>query len=617
MTQTLYHYYEQELLAVRQSAGQFARKYPAAAGRLLLEPNRSIDPHVERLIEAFALLTGRVHKKLDDDYPELTGSLLGVLYPHYLAPVPSMAVVQLELEPSNAKPEGLLIERGSKLHTQKVRGVRCQFRTCYPVTLWPLELTAARLQTQPLPEQLDAPPGTVAALRLALECQGDLRLADLSLQTLRCYLSGADEPVSRLYELVFNNAIEVRFRSPSDDAAEPVVLRPEECLGQVGFERDEGMLPYPNQSFLGYRLLTELFAFPEKFRFVDLGGWGRAVRAGFGRKVEVVVFLNRTAEGLEREVDAGFFRTGCTPIVNLFEKTAEPILLSHTKSQYRVVPDVQHPLELEVYSVDGVKSVNPKATRQYRPFYCFRHQGDWNRDPDEQAFWYASRRESPVAGDRGSEVYLQLVDLDFNPHLPAEEVVVVRATCTNRELPIQLQQAGEWIAFELESAIPLRRIRCVRAPTPPRRAPLGRNTHWRLVSHLLPNHLSITDPVEGRATFQQILALYDFSDPGDLLERSTVNRGLIEGIVAMDSRRVVARTGGPPAGGFCRGVEIALQLDPEKYVGTGAFLFACVLERFLGLYATVNSFTQLVLKTAAGEGCLKKWPPRAGEMPLL
>src|SRR5690242_10019518 len=119
MSQTLYHYYERELTFIRQFAQDFARQYPAAAGRLLLEPNRSADPHIERLIEAFALLTGRIQHKLDDDFPELTTALLGVLYPHYLAPVPSMAIVQFELDPARGRlPGGFLIDRHSRLRTR-------------------------------------------------------------------------------------------------------------------------------------------------------------------------------------------------------------------------------------------------------------------------------------------------------------------------------------------------------------------------------------------------------------------------------------------------------------------------------------------------------------------
>src|SRR5438132_3787414 len=100
MSDTLFPYYERELLFIRQLAQEFAKQYPAAAGRLLLEPNRSVDPHVERLIEAFALLAGRVQHKLDDEFPELTDALLNILYPHFLTPVPSLAVVQFVPDPA-------------------------------------------------------------------------------------------------------------------------------------------------------------------------------------------------------------------------------------------------------------------------------------------------------------------------------------------------------------------------------------------------------------------------------------------------------------------------------------------------------------------------------------
>src|SRR6516225_5369565 len=123
MSESLYHYYERELLFIRQLGQEFARQYPAAANRLRLEPNRSLDPHVERLIESFALLAGRIHHKLDDEYPELTDAMLSVLYPHYLAPVPSMAVVQFVLDAARGQlPEGFLIPAGSRLHTQPVSG---------------------------------------------------------------------------------------------------------------------------------------------------------------------------------------------------------------------------------------------------------------------------------------------------------------------------------------------------------------------------------------------------------------------------------------------------------------------------------------------------------------
>jgi type VI secretion system protein ImpG len=220
--------------------------------------------------------------------------------------------------------------------------------------------------------------------------------------------------------------------------------------------------------------------------------------------------------------------------------------------------------------------------------------------------------------DRGTDVFLSLVDLNYDPMQPDDATLIVRTTCTNRDLPMQLQLAGEALYFELEAAAPLRRVNCIRTPSTPLRPPARRGHAWRLVSHLSLNHLSLSDPLEGLAALQEILRLYDFSDPGAGQQHlAAVNRQLVEGIVGMKTRRVVARTGSDTASGFCRGIEVTLEFDEEKYLGTGVFLFASVLERFLGLYASLNSFSQLVGRTTQGEGIFKKWPPRAGELPLV
>src|SRR5262245_18319907 len=180
MSDALYGYYEGELVFIRQLAQEFAKKYPAAAGRLFLEQNRgtSVDPHVERLIEAFALLTARVQHKLDDEFPDLTEALLGVLYPHYLAQIPSMAVIQFDADPGRTQlSDGFPIPAGSKLHTQPVGDLLCRFRASFPVTLWPVVLTLSQMMTPPFPSGWNPPPRTAAAIRLQLECQGELKLS--------------------------------------------------------------------------------------------------------------------------------------------------------------------------------------------------------------------------------------------------------------------------------------------------------------------------------------------------------------------------------------------------------------------------------------------------------
>jgi type VI secretion system protein ImpG len=604
MPDDLLTYYERELAFLRQIGAEFAGKYPKIASRLLLEADKSEDPHVERLIQAFAFLSARVHHKIDDEFPEITDALLSVLYPHYLAPIPSMSIVQFVLDPDQGKlTSGHRIPQGVTLYSQPVSDAPCRFRTCYPVMLWPIEIASARFDE---PDQVSPHPEAVAVIKLELRCLGGLTFTGLELDRLRLFLHGESSLVYALYELLLNHTCQVQLRpAERQSGVKPIVLS-SRCLRAIGFGPDEGMFPYTPRSFLGYRLLQEYFTFPEKFLFVDVCELDHAARAGFKERMEILIFLDR-APRLEQPINAGTFRLGCTPIINLFEQIAEPIRLNHAQTEYRVIPDVRRQNATEVYAIDTVTSTSPHLQEPLyvQPFYSLKHASDPER---QQAFWHATRRPSPKKGDEGTEVYLSLVDFNFQPTLPPADTLTVHITSTNRDLPGKLPFGGERGDFELEGAAPLSRIRCLKKPSETIRPPLRRGAQWRLISHLSLNYLSICEG--GREALQEVLKLYDFSD-------SAVVRQQIAGITSVTSRRVVGRPASMPWNGFCRGTEVTIQFDEEKYVGSGVFLFASVLEKFLSLYASLNSFTQLVATTRQREEPLKQWPPRAGEQILL
>src|SRR5438045_9154151 len=161
MADELLEYYNRELRFLGEFADSFAKSHPKIAERLRLSSDDAADdPHVERLIEAFAYLTARIRFKLDDDFPEITESLLNILYPHYLAPVPSMAIVQFQLAPDPVQlTKGHVIPRFKELQTEMIEGKPCYFRTCYPVTLWPIETKHASLAEAPCAAR-DAPPSS-------------------------------------------------------------------------------------------------------------------------------------------------------------------------------------------------------------------------------------------------------------------------------------------------------------------------------------------------------------------------------------------------------------------------------------------------------------------------
>jgi type VI secretion system protein ImpG len=635
MRDDLLTYYERELAFVRQMGVEFAQKYPKVASRLLLEPDKCEDPHVERLVEAFAFLAARVHLRLDDDFPEVTESLLNVLYPHYLAPVPSMSVVQFAVDAEQAKlTAGYHIPRESALHSPPVQGTgtRCRFRTSYPVTLWPIEVAAASLESNDPPDAQGR--WREAVLRIDLRCLNNTTLPELltaesepgpprPIDSLRFYLNGEPQLTHALYEMIFNHAAGVELRAARKSGSgrgrsQPAgVELPAAVLSPVGFGPEEGMLPYSARSFAGYRLLTEYFTFPEKFLFFDVKGLDEAARrGGFADEFSILVRL-RDVTPPNGHVTAAAFQLGCTPIINLFRKVAEPIQLTHRQHEYRVVPDVHRQSSTEVYSVDAVTSTDPylKETRHYQPFYSIRHADGGGKG---ETYWYATRRPSPRKDDPGTEVYVSLVDLGFDPRTPAADTVTAHVTACNRDLPSKLPIGGSGRTFEgrrdsdfmVEGTGPLAYARCLRKPTDTVRPPLRRGAQWRLISHLSLNHLSITGGGDAAAALREILSLYNFTD-------STAARRQVSGLVSVESRRAVRQTGTRIGTGFVRGVETTVEFDEEMFAGGGVFLFAAVLERFLGLYVTVNSFNQLVARTSQREEVLKRWPPRAGDHFLL
>ena len=466
---------------------------------------------MERLIEAFALLSGRIRHKLHDEFPELTDAMLSVVYPHALSPVPSFSTVQFEADPLRpVAPEGIAIPAGSRLNTDRVGDLACQYRTCYPVTLWPLAITAAKLHPPPFPPGLNPPVRASAAIRIRFQVTGEVALDKLNFQSLRFHIAGDNTLTTPLYDLIHNHALEVAFSSVERPKV-VVTLPAAGVLRPVGFEPDEAILPYPQNVFAGYRLLTEYFAYPAKFLYLDVAGW-KEVRSALGsvKAIDVVIFLDRSHPRLEQLLDPAMLRIGCSPAANLFEWTAEPIPLTHTKPEYKLVPEVGHPTGYEVFSITGVTAAAPDGRDiVYEPFYHFRHGESRS---DRHAFWYSTRRPGLEHDDRGSDVYLHLVDTGFDPAAATGETLVVRTLCTNRDLPTRLPRVGEEVRFHLGFAAPGVSARSVRNPTGSLRPASPRGRYWHLVSHLNLNHLSLTGDESGTEALKAMLRLYDLND---------------------------------------------------------------------------------------------------------
>ncbi|MFO8174410.1 MAG: type VI secretion system baseplate subunit TssF [Longimicrobiales bacterium] len=610
-------YYERELRYLRELGKEFAEQHGEVAKGLRMEAGRWADPHVERLLEGFAFLSARVHRRIDDDFSEMSQAILNIVYPHYLRPIPSMSVVQMEVDPDQGISSGVRVEAGQTLVSPPTRegGVRCRFRSCYPAKLWPIKVTRARWQS-PHGLKLGSPAREVAAvLSVTLGGTGGLRFGELELDTLRFYLDGDLPLMSSLYEILDNNCTEILVRDPSDPEGQ-VVRLPGSALTPVGFEKDEGMLPLPRNSFLGYRILQEYFTFPYKFLFLDVSGLERLSAVDFGDEVEVLFLMgpfsgSERQEALARGVTRDTLRLGCTPVINLFQTESEPIRLDHRRAEYLLrAKGATRDFAPQIFSVDEVEAVvgiQPKR-QPLEPFFSYRNREETGR---QSVFWHVRRFPSNWLEDGATDVSLAFVDPSGNTIRPEFPSVSSRLTCFNGTLPSKLP-IGTDHDFHAEGGegSAMARVVSLMHPTEPIAPPLGSSTFWRIVSQLSLNYLSLVD--EGGAALREVLSLYSFADP-------EAGEKQIQGIVRVESSNTHARVRGDHGLSFARGRKVTVEFDEEFFSGGRIYLLASVLERFLGLYTNMNSFTQLEAKVRSRQKTytLRTWNPRAGQKPLL
>lgn len=616
MSDTLLAYFNRELDALRVLASEFAERHPKIASRLRLTKDAVDDPHVARLLEGVAFLGARVQHRLDDEFPELTDALLATLYPHYLSPMPSVAITRFVADPAMPGPAHL--PSGLAIETEAVRGEVCHFRTAYPLTLWPVEIDAVRLSGMPLP----APPnpaaaGAVACLRISLRCADPTKtFTDLGVDQLRFFLAG--EHGSRLLELILAHSISVALANDPTDA-QPVILPPD-VLQAVGFAPEEALLPWPARSFSGFRLLSEYFAAREKFLFVDILRLDAKTLVAAGNKMDIFIYLDRMMPELERSLQTSNMVLGCTPIVNLFEQRCEPIQLDSTTIEYRIEPDARRPASLEIWSVEQVRESQPGGGfLTWEPFHRLARsqvgQAVEGEDGPTGGFYGTARRV--VSGRlRGTDVFLLPHDPHFDPGADSQGVLSVDALCCNRDLPASLPFGGGRPVLRLvEGAAAVTSLTCVTAPTPTLRMPLQERGFWRLISHLSLGHLSVVGGESAAEALREVLRLYDFRD-------SAESRAAIRALLSVTSSPGAARIPGlrgpgARAGGFCRGLDVTLTFDEQVWNTGGLYVLASVLDRFLALHATVNSFVRTRAALRGRPGIAASWPARAGAQVLL
>lgn len=590
-------YYQSELSALRQLGRRFSERNPALAP-FLAESGQ--DPDVERLLEGFAFLTGRLRQKLDDELPELTHSLMHLLWPNYMRPMPSFSILQFD--PLKHSGAGVWVARDTPIESAAINDERCRFRTCYATQVLPLQLSALEYSAQ-------AERGMLS-LRLEMSAEGNL--SEWTLDQLRLHLTGDRYISQALYLNLLRHLGGIELQPFGLDGrpvrgadGQAISLRLEaDQLQPVGFSEEQALIPYPSNTFRGYRHLQEYFAFPDKYLFVDVVGLGvlRRLPDEVLKQVRGMVlrFQLRRSWRESRQPTLDNVKLYCTPIVNLFKHDAVPIRLDGKQDEYLLIPGEYSRENASVFSVDSVTGWQPGGLgyQAYVPFESFEHDGDGDLSASPPSY---SIRQRPSAQHAGLDTWL-----GFGGGLESDQQTLsIELTCTNHNLPRQLQigdinQACEQTPQGLS-------FRNICAPTASFSPPLDQDFLWRLISNLSLNYLSLSDI----NALKVILETYDLPRYHDRQAQKASERRL-------DAMRAVSHAAvdrlhlGLPF----RGVRIDLTIDPQGFLGQGeVFLFASVLNEFFALYASLNAYHELRVISTQGDVYL--WPPRMGQQPLL
>ncbi|MCF6211623.1 MAG: type VI secretion system baseplate subunit TssF [Gammaproteobacteria bacterium] len=625
MDPRLLRYYNRELQHVREVGAEFAKEFPKIAGRLGLEGLECADPYVERLLEGFGFLAARVQLKVDAEFPRFTQNLLEMIYPHYLAPTPSMAVVRFQPDLSEGSlANGFVIPRHSILRSHLGEGgqAACEYRTAHETELWPIQIKEAEyfsylgeLGKPGLPHVQ----GAKAGIRLRLQANAGLTFNQISLQKLSLHLRGSDELPMQIYERILANGVALVVM-PADKKASGYEVLDRSHIQRVGFEDDQALLPYSQRSFSGYRLLQEYFAFPSRYMFVEFSGIGSAVQRCRDSEIDVVILLNRSDSDLEKLVSKDNFALFCSPAINLFSKRMDRIHLTDTKHEYHAVPDRSRPMDFEVYQVKRVVGFGTSADQEqeFLPFYA---ANDLGTESDLNAYYAVQRiprllssrqrRQGARSSYLGSEAYVSLVDASEAPYRTELRQLSVETLCTNRDLPLHMPVGQGETDFSMEMSAPVESVRCVAGPTAPKPSFVEGETAWRLINHLSLNYLSLAGSShnEGAAALRDLMTLY-----GDTSEAAIKKQ--VEGLKSITTQAITRRI--PLAGPitFGRGLEVSVTFNESDFEGSGVFLLGAVLEQFFSKFVSINSFTETVIRSH-DRGEIIRWPARIGRRQTL
>ena len=583
-------FFRDELAFLKEQGAAFTEVHPQLSRFL---QGKNTDPDVERLLEGFAFLTAKLREKVEDEFPELTHSIINMLWPNYLRPIPSLSIAQFS-PIEKALSVGQKIPAQTEIDSIPVMETVCHFKTCRDVDIYPI--APIGITTNHTRE--------ASIIDLQLEVIGEQGLSDIGLQDLQFYLGGQKYSAQMLYLWLNHYLARIELV-----CGEHQFVIPKDHFKSVGFETGEGVLPFPKNVYEGYRILQEYLTFSDAFLFGELCNLSQFITSDMGQEFTLRFVFSKTlpADVRVREESFSLF---CTPIINLFSHDADPIDLTGKRSEYRMVPSSRYPTHYEIFSIDKVQGWQEAhegrirgQKRVYSAFESFQHEIERSRH--REALYYRARVKNSVRGD-GFDHFISFVRGDETNCIGISEAISLELTCTNRQLPIELG-IGD-ICAATNTSPSFASFKNITEPTQPLRPTLDGSLLWTLISNLSLNYLSLLS----KDALCSVIRAYDFRALVDR-QAERVAKLRLDGIVEINSKPIERIIKGLPV----RGLQSEIMLDQVAFASEGdLYLFGSVLSRFFALYASINSFHELVVVNSANQERYT-WGTQTGLQPLI
>ena len=610
-------YFEREYNFLQTSGEEFSKKHPTLGSRLHLSERERKDPFVERLYEGFAFLAGRIHERLDDEFPEIAGGILEILFPHLLKTFPSCSILQAGVK-SGALTEPLLIRRGSEIQTptgkyrvkykvqsgsgsgarltEKDEPAEFIFRTTQDLIVRPIKLTGVTVEETGQGKSF---------LILKLQLDRNVDYNSLKMNSFRIYLQGATSVKYYLHIFLTRYASSVSVREVVNEKSpfqkiDNFMIGVPELSTDIEYNGDEySILPYSRQSFTGFRLLQEYFAFPEKFFFIDIFGLDKFTASGQSSQFEIKIDFSKKLLR-EKYPDKNNIAINCTPVVNLFTKPTEEVAVTQRLPEYYLIPDLYRRKSREIYSVDKVSGISENRVEQYKYIPITAHDILDTSNPEYNFKRFFSIVRKSIQSDM-SETYIRLFGPSMEEEVFPKETLSIEATLSNGFLPSAYLEVGS-IKEPLDFP-PGIEASNITVPTEVQECPEKQNYLWSLIAHLSVSFSTLAE----LDTFKSILNLYNWAKA-----HNHPNKKRIESIKKIHKPKLINKVMNQS---LIRGIEFHIEVDSKEFEnGEGEInLMGMVLNKFLSQYVTLNSYVFLKI-TESGTSINYTWNPSTGEI---